>query len=361
VNEYKFNITDTTHKIGHSRHVPNSVRAGVRKQIEQMMEDGILELSDSPFINPLTIVYRENKEPRICMDARRVNNIMLPNQARAPPINEMLQQFHGVKYMTSLDLTSAVLQIPLEASSSKYTAFITDTNVSQFQRVPFGTKNSMAAGVRGSRKVLGSDASSFCACYVHDVVIFSETFEEHLRHINLILKKLTAAGLTINASKCKFCQPRMNFLGRVIGPEAISAYPQRIAAVLSHPAPRNQKQLRQFLGTCGLHYKFVIFYADFVAPLSPVLKKGVKWKLTAHLQQVFEELRAQFANSIHLIHPNDELPYSIYTYASKFAIGAILLQTDENGETYIVSTASRVLTAAEQKYSTRAFSYRVCT
>ena len=104
----------------------------------------------------------------------------------------------------------------------------------------------------------------------------------------------------------------MIFLGQVIGPEAVSADPQRIAAILSYPAPRNQKQLRQFLGTCGIHHKFVINYADFVAPLSPMLKKGVKWKWRAHLQQAFEELRTQFSTSIHVIHPNDELPYSIY-------------------------------------------------
>jgi len=96
----------------------------------------------------------------------------------------------------------------------------------------------------------------------------------------------------------------------------------------------------------------VISYADFVAPFSPMLKKGVKWKWTAHLQKAFEELRPQFANSIHLIHPDDDLPYSIYTDASKFAIGALLMQTDQNGEKHIVSTASRVLTATEQKYST---------
>jgi len=112
--------------------------------IEQMLKDGILKLSDSSFINPSTIVYRENKEPRICIDAIRVNNVMLPDRARSPPIDEMLQQFHGVKYMTSLDLTAAFLQIPLEASSRKYTAFLFDTNVYQFQRVPFGTKNSLA-------------------------------------------------------------------------------------------------------------------------------------------------------------------------------------------------------------------------
>jgi hypothetical protein len=78
--EYKFNITDTTPIIGYSRPVPYSARAGVRKQIEQLMEDGILELSDSSFINPLTIVHRGNKEPRICIDARRVNNVMLPDR-----------------------------------------------------------------------------------------------------------------------------------------------------------------------------------------------------------------------------------------------------------------------------------------
>ena len=139
-----------------------------------------MELSDSSFINPLTIVYRENKEPRICTDARRVNNVMLPDRARAPPIDEMPQQFHGVKYMTSLDLNSAFLQIPLKASSREYTAFLFDTNVYQFRRVAFGTKNSLAAFVRGLRKVLGSDVSSFCACYVYDTVIFSKTSEEHL-------------------------------------------------------------------------------------------------------------------------------------------------------------------------------------
>jgi len=104
-------------------------------------------------------------------------------------------------------------------------------------------------------------------------VIFSKTSEEHLRHINLIFNKVTTAGFTINALKCKYCQPQMNFLGNVIWVEAISADPQRITAVLRSPAPRNKKQLRQFLGTWGFHNKFVINYADFVAPLSPMLKK----------------------------------------------------------------------------------------
>jgi hypothetical protein len=146
VYEYKFDITPI---IGHSRSVPYSARAGAGEQIEQMMEDGILEMSDSSFINPLTILYRENKVLRICIDVRSVNNVMLPDRAAATPTDQMSQQFRGVKYITSLDLIPAFSQIPLEASSRKYTAFL------------FDTMSISASAVRNDKF-----AGSFCARFV---------------------------------------------------------------------------------------------------------------------------------------------------------------------------------------------------
>jgi hypothetical protein len=140
VYEYKFDMTDTIPIIDHSRPVTYSATASIWKQIGQMMEDGILQLSDSPFINPLTIVYQENKEPRTCIDAKRVNKVMLPDQGRAPPIVDILRKFHGVKYMTTLDLMSVFLQILLEESSRKFTALLFDTYVYEFQCFSFGTK-----------------------------------------------------------------------------------------------------------------------------------------------------------------------------------------------------------------------------
>ena len=94
--------------------------------------------------------------------------------------------------------------------------------------------------------MLGSDVSSFCACYVDDIVIFSKIFEENLGHTNLIFNNLTTAGFTVNTLKCKFCQPQINFLGHVVGPEAISADLQRISAKLSSPPPRNRNRLDSF-------------------------------------------------------------------------------------------------------------------
>jgi hypothetical protein len=92
-------------------------------------------------------------------------------------------------------------------------------------------------------------------------------------------------------------------------------------------------------------------YAVYVAPLLSLLRKGVKWKWTKEMQEAYVVLRSKFAESINLIHPDESLPFIINTDASCRAIGGVLMQTDNNGETHIVSTASRVLSPAEQRYS----------
>jgi hypothetical protein len=128
--------------------------------------------------------------------------------------------------------------------------------------------------------------------------------------------------------------------------------PQRIEAILNSPAPKNQKQLRRFLGVCGFHQRFVINYASYIAPLLALLQKQNRWRWSAEMQSAFGTLREKFAHSIHLIHPDDNLPYTVHTEARGKAVAAVLMQVKEDGETRIVSTASRVLTPAEQRYCT---------
>jgi hypothetical protein len=128
--------------------------------------------------------------------------------------------------------------------------------------------------------------------------------------------------------------------------------PQRIEPILNYPAPSNQKQLRRFLGVCGFRQWFIINYASYVEPLLVLLQKQRKWKWSSEMQSVFETLRERFAHSIHLIQPDDNLPYIIDTDASGKAVVAVLMQAKEDGETRIVSTAPPGLTLAEQRYST---------
>jgi hypothetical protein len=167
---YKFEVSCTEPFAASPRPIPFSVRPAVRKQIQDMLNDGIIELLSSSYINPLTIVMREGKSPRICVDARRVNTYMLPDRAKVPPIQELLQQFHGSQSITSVDLSSAFLQIPLKEGSRKYTAFLFESQGYQFTRTPYGFKNSISAFVRALQKTLGSDTCGYALAYVDDTI-----------------------------------------------------------------------------------------------------------------------------------------------------------------------------------------------
>jgi hypothetical protein len=157
-----------------SRVIPISVRPIIRKQICQMIKDDILEISESPYISPDTVVHKERKEPTLCVDARRVNRVTIPDRERTPPLQELLQRFHGTKFMTSLDLSKAFLQLPLKKSSRPYTAFLFDSTVYQYKRAPYGFRNSLSGFVRALKLALGNETSEFDICYIDDILINSE-------------------------------------------------------------------------------------------------------------------------------------------------------------------------------------------
>ena len=123
--------------------------------------------------------------------------------------------------------------------------------------------------------------------------------------------------------------------------------PERIAAIINYPAPRNQKQLRQILGTYNYHHRFIINYVAYVAPLLRLLKKGTKLKWTPEMQIVFETMREKFANTIYLIQPEERLPYIIHMDSSSKTIGAVLMQKESEGNVNLFSTAPRVMKSAE--------------
>jgi hypothetical protein len=111
--KYKFQVQADKPIIGYSRPIPYAIRPAVREQINQMVKDGILEISTSPILNPLTVVTKESRKIRICVDARKVNQYTIEDHEQTSPLQELLQRFHGAKYFISLDLTSAYHKIEL--------------------------------------------------------------------------------------------------------------------------------------------------------------------------------------------------------------------------------------------------------
>jgi len=137
---------------------------------------------------------------------------MTPDRAKVPPMQMLLQRFHGASYISTLDLSSAFLQIPLEESPRKWTAFQFQNKVYQFTGVKYGFRNSLSAFIRTLQSVLGTDTSEYALHYVDDLVVFSKTFDEHLDHLDSVFRKLTTAGFTMNLRKCNFCKPEIKYL-----------------------------------------------------------------------------------------------------------------------------------------------------
>jgi len=136
-----------------------------------MVKDNIFEESFSDYINPLTLVERPGKGIRICIDARRVNALMIPDRVKVDTMEELLQRSNGSKFITTIDLSSAFLQVPLHRSSRKWTSFQFGNQVYQYKVVPCGFKNSLSAFIRALDKVLGDGLADNVVTYVHDVVV----------------------------------------------------------------------------------------------------------------------------------------------------------------------------------------------
>jgi hypothetical protein len=161
------------------------LRDYVHAQIRGILNDGILEESYSDYVNPRILVLWEQKPLRICVDARGMNRQMTPDRAKVAPMRELLQRFHGYRYITTLDFSSAFLQVPLAESLRKWTAFNFENHVYQFTRVPYGYKNSFSAFIRALQKVLGDEKNVIT--YVDDVVFHSPGFEDNgVEYLRLI-------------------------------------------------------------------------------------------------------------------------------------------------------------------------------
>jgi hypothetical protein len=191
--KYKFEMENEEAIVSTSRAIPFALHYEVRSTIEQMLEDDIIEPSVSCYLNPITVIPRPGKSVRIYLDARRVNRHMRPDRTCVSPIAELLQQFHGSNFISTIDLSSAFIQVELAHECRKFTAFLFENQVYQFKRVPYGLRNSLAGFIRALNIALGPDTLGYVLSYVDDITVHSKNFDDHLKHLRTVFEELTSA------------------------------------------------------------------------------------------------------------------------------------------------------------------------
>lgn len=332
--------------------VPFAYRQKVREQINKMLEWGIIERSNTCYVNSLVTVLKKDGNVRICLDARELNKRVTVDFERVPLPEEILQRYERLTHISTIDLVQSYWQVPLRPEDRKYTGFLFDSKTYHFKVIPFGLNTAVAGFTRCMDIVLGPNVGSFTVAYVDDLLVISSSFSDHISHLQQVFTKIREAGMTLNFKKSCFCRTEVKFLGYVLSTRGISPDPKRIEAVQKFGTPRNVKQLQSFLGLCNFDRRFCHNYANLTQPLMGLLKKGRKWSWSQTEQTAFDSVKQAFLHLNQLTHPTADKPYFVNTDSSEKAIGAVLYQYNDDGERCVLAYASRLLRPAECNYST---------
>ncbi|KAK7938780.1 hypothetical protein WMY93_002106 [Mugilogobius chulae] len=332
--------------------VPQQLVGKLHDEIQEMLRLGVIEPSNSEWSSPVVIVFKKDGSLRICIDFRKLNSVSEFDAYPMPRIDDLLEKIGAAKYITTLDLCKGYWQVPLEESSRPYTAFQTPAGLFQFTVMPFGLHGAPATFQRLMDRVLkGCEHCS--AAYLDDVVIFSETWEDHIQHLSLVLKKIEQAGLTLNPAKCEWARQETRYLGYHLGQGEVRPQVDKVEAILKSPRPQTKKEVRSFLGLAGWYRRFVPQFATIAAPLTALTTKDqrnpVIW--TEDCDTAFRTLKAHLCSSPVLKSPDFSKRFLVQVDASMVGLGAVLAQGDP-GEERPILYLSRKLQPRETRYST---------
>ncbi|KAL8624277.1 hypothetical protein ACOMHN_034000 [Nucella lapillus] len=333
--------------------IPYATRQVVEEEVEKMLELGVIEPSRSPYSAPVVIVRKKSGEHRFCVDYRRLNNVTKVDAEVIPNVEDLFAQISTPKskYFTRIDLSKGYWQIALSEDSKEATAFSTPTGLFQWRVLPFGMVNAPAVFTRMMRKLL--KGLKGVENFMDDILIASETWEEHMSQLAEVLLRLRRANLTARPTKCQIGYPDLEFLGFVVGENTKQPEKSKIEQMLSSARPKSKTEVRSLLGLIGFYREFVPNFAAITSPLSDLTKKGqppvVQW--TEAAEKALKTVKERLGTYPILKLPDMSKQFTLRTDASGVGLGAVLLQ-EYDGQKFPVKYASRKLSKCEQGYAT---------
>lgn len=327
----------------------------IEKQINSMLEQGIIRHSNSPWSSPIWIVPKKadasgKKKWRIVVDYRKVNEKTVDDRYPIPNISDILDKLGKCQYFSTLDLASGYYQIEMASEDIPKTAFNVENGHYEYVRLPMGLKNAPATFQRVMDNTLKGLQNDICLVYMDDIVIFSVSLQEHIINLRKVFQRLRETNLKIQLDKSEFLKKEVAFLGHIVTPDGVKPNPDKIKAILNYPIPKTIKEIKGFLGLLGYYRKFIKNFAKLAKPLTLCLKKGSKIEHNEAFLKCFDECRNILTNEPLLQYPDFTKPFNLTTDASNFAIGAILSQ-GPIGSDKPIAYASRTLNSAEQNFS----------
>ena len=272
----------------------DSQKESARNEIERLLKDGMIaEIDASQFLAPIVMAPKKAADGkqawRLCCDFRLLNEHTVSDKYPMPSLERQLD-VGKARYFTKMDLASAFWQIPIAPEDQHKTTFHFEGRSYKWLVMPFGLKNAPPTFQRLVDRILSDLLGRGVYAYIGDILIYTETIEEHWRLLREVLERIKAAGLKISLDKSEWLRKEVQYLGYIIGQGVLKMDPSKTEDILKIPIPPDtreegrykpdlRKQVRRFLGATGFYRKFVRDFATLTAPLTELTKttERIKW------------------------------------------------------------------------------------
>ena len=342
------------------RRIPPQMYDEVKTHLQEMLDLGAIRPSNSPWASAIVLVRKKDGRLRFCIDLRKLNNRTVKDAYSLPRIESILDSLGGAQIFSTLDLKAGYWQVEMAEECKAYTAFTCGSlGFHECDTMPFGATNAPATFQRLMHDCLGELNMNWCIVYLDDIIIFSDTKEEHLKRLEAVFQKLCAAGLKLKPSKCFFFREEIEYLGHVVSGKGISTNPKKIEAVAKWPTPKTVYDVRSFLGFVGYYRRFIKNFSKITKPIREVItglenqskrtakKTYIEW--TDAADTAFEHLKAMCVSTPILAYPDYQLPFTLHTDNSTDGLGTVLYQK-QDGKLRVIAYASRSVSKAESNY-----------
>jgi hypothetical protein len=304
----------------------------MKEWLEDNMTKGFIRQSSSPYAAPCLFAKKPDGGLRFCIDYRDINSKTIKNRYPLPLIQETLDLLAGARIYTKLDVRGAYNLVRVKDGDEHMLAFRIRYGLFEPLVMQFGTTNAPADFQGYINDTIWEALDRFASTYPDDILIYSNSIEEHEEHVKWIMERLLKAGLYLKPEKCEFHKETVKYLGLIISTSGVSMDPDKVDTVRNWSREKktanshlnNLFEVQQFLGFCNYYRRFIKGYSDIAEPLTRLTKKDTPFEWLEDQQRAFEEMVLKFTTAPTLRHFDHSREGILETDASDYVSAGVL-------------------------------------